>query len=94
MVARPPARPTLPTNVAMRQRGAQDTLKYLEITLDSRLNFKAHFKQLIPRVQGVAMHLLPNVNGPGVKAKSLFTEVTNDPVWGAHLGELHHYRQR
>ncbi|XP_043511760.1 uncharacterized protein LOC122529567 [Frieseomelitta varia] len=46
----------------------KDTLKYLGITLDSRLNFGAYFKQLIPRVEGITMHLgrlLPNVSGPG-----------------------------
>ena len=42
----------------------KDSLKYLGITLDGRLNYQAHFDNIAPKVEGVAAQLgrlLPNM---------------------------------
>ena len=42
------------------------SLKYLGLVLDGRLNFEAHFRQLAPRVEKIALSLeriLPNIGG-------------------------------
>ena len=42
------------------------SLKYLGLVLDGRLNFEVHFRQLAPRVEKIALSLeriLPNIGG-------------------------------
>ncbi|XP_063620671.1 uncharacterized protein LOC134793075 [Cydia splendana] len=70
--------------------GVGSTMKYLGLVLDSRWNFKEHFKRLTPRLLGAAgalSRLLPNMGGPNVGCRSLYTMVVRSmalygaPIW-------------
>jgi len=70
------------------------TMKYLGLTLDSEWSFVAHFEQLAPRVERAAnalSRLLPNLGGPNVRVRRLFTNVVHNlalyaaPVWAAEM---------
>ena len=65
-------------------------IKYLGLILDDRLNYKAHFEQLAPRVEKAAVslgRLLPNERGPSLKVRRLYTSVIQSimlygaPIW-------------
>ena len=50
-------------------------IKYLGLILDGRLDYKAHFAQLAPRVEKAAINLgrlLPNTRGPSLKVRRLY----------------------
>lgn len=56
----------------------QTEMKYLGVTLDSRLTFGSHFARVAPKIERVAnflRRLLPNVSGPGLKVRSLYMGV-------------------
>ena len=70
----------------------KDSLKYLRITLDGRLNYQAHFDNIAPKMEGVAAHLgrlPPNIGGPAVKVRRLYASVirsmimNGSPIWEA-----------
>lgn len=74
----------------------RDTLKYLGVTFDSRLDFIAHFSSLAPRVERTAVYLsrlLPNIGGPSTKIRRLYTNVIRSmimygaPVWAKFLNK-------
>lgn len=74
--------------------GVRGELRYLGITLDSRLTFAAHFKRLAPRLMGAANalgRLLPNVDGPDASCRRLYLGVVKSmalygaPVWSTAL---------
>ena len=51
-------------------------MKYLRITLDSRLGFKMHFAIMLSHVERVAAlleRLLPNIGGPADKVRALWS---------------------
>lgn len=53
-------------------------IKYLGLTLDGRLNYKAHFEQVAARTEKTALSLariMLNVGGPGEKVRRLYTAV-------------------
>lgn len=65
-------------------------LKYLGLQLDERWNFLQHFTSLTPklhRVMGQCCRLMPNIGGPGGKARRMFATVIHSivlyeaPVW-------------
>ena len=54
------------------------TIKYLGLTLDGRLNFEAHFSQVVSRVERTALSLgriMPNIGGPREKVRRLYMSV-------------------
>ena len=66
------------------------TIKYLGLALDGRLNFEAHFAQLAPRVEKMALSLgriLPNIGGPKESVRRLYASITQSmmlyeaPIW-------------
>ena len=66
------------------------SIKYLGLVLDGRLNFEAHFAQLAPMVEKVALSLgriMPNMGGPREKVRRLYASVTQSmllygvPIW-------------
>jgi hypothetical protein len=70
------------------------TIKYLGLVLDGLWGFRPHFEALAPRVGRVVnklSRLLPNVGGPGVKARSLYTNTVlpvtlyGAPVWADEM---------
>jgi hypothetical protein len=70
-------------------------MKYLGLVLDGLWGFRPHFEELAPRVGRIANNLsriLPNVSGPGVKARSLNTNTVllvalyGAPVWADQMG--------
>lgn len=65
-------------------------MKYLGLYLDSRWNFREHFRRLAPKLIGTASalgRLLPNVGGPNLTCRRLYTGVVRSmalygaPVW-------------
>ncbi|XP_062524641.1 retrovirus-related Pol polyprotein from type-1 retrotransposable element R1 4 isoform X2 [Bombyx mori] len=65
-------------------------LRYLGLVLDGRWSFRAHFERLGPRLMAAAgslSRLLPNVEGPDVVVRRLYTGVVRSmalygaPVW-------------
>lgn len=71
--------------VAMRP-----TIKYLGIVLDTKWNFKEHFRSLLPRVERTIAALgriMPNLRGPGERRRRLYAEVIHSiimygaPIW-------------
>ncbi|KAJ0180637.1 hypothetical protein K1T71_004041 [Dendrolimus kikuchii] len=69
-------------------------MKYLGLVLDSRWDFSAHFRQLLPRLKGAAgalSRLLPNVGGPNATCRKLFEGIVRSmalygaPVWSDRL---------
>lgn len=74
--------------------GVGSTMKYLGLVLDSRWNFKEHFKQLVPRLTRAASalgSLLPSVGGPNAACRRLYTGVVRSmalygaPIWADAL---------
>ncbi|KAJ0175991.1 hypothetical protein K1T71_008165 [Dendrolimus kikuchii] len=74
--------------------GIGGTMKYLGLVLDSRWDFSAHFRQLLPRLKGAAgalSRLLPNVGGPNATCRKLFEGIVRSmalygaPVWSDRL---------
>ncbi|CAK9813933.1 Putative 115 kDa protein in type-1 retrotransposable element R1DM [Anthophora plagiata] len=70
------------------------TIKYLGLTLDSHWRFQRHFETLVPRVERAAnslARLLPNLGGPGVLVRRLYTGVVRSmvmygsPIWAQDL---------
>jgi hypothetical protein len=70
-------------------------IKYLALVLDGLWEFRPHFEELAPRVGRIANSLsriLPNVGGPGVKARSLYINTVlsvvlyGAPVWADQMG--------
>jgi len=66
------------------------SMRYLGLHLDSTWSFGEHFRELAPRVEGVAMalcRLLPNLGGPGGRVRRVYTAVVGSvalygaPVW-------------
>jgi hypothetical protein len=49
-------------------------IKYLGLVLDGLWGFKPHFEELarVDRIANSLSQILPNVGGPGVKARSLY----------------------
>ena len=75
--------------------GIEKNIKYLGLILDSRWNFQEHFRRLEPKLMGAAAalgRLLPNVGGPSVACRRLYTGVVRSmalygaPVWADTLG--------
>lgn len=69
-------------------------MKYLGLILDSKWDFKEHFKRLVPRldkVMGALHRLLPNLGGPGEGVRRLYAGVVwsvalyGSPVWSDSL---------
>lgn len=65
-------------------------IKYLGLILNERWDFRRHFTALAPRlaaVTGQCSQLLPNLGGPGGKARRLFATMVHlvalygAPVW-------------
>lgn len=65
-------------------------LKYLGLQLDERWSFERHFTSLTPRVHrvmGQCCRMMPNIGGPGGKARRMFATVIHSvvlygaPVW-------------
>lgn len=65
-------------------------MKYLGLILDGRWRFEEHFARLAPRLMAVAgqcSSLLPNIGGPGNKARKLYATVLHSvalygaPTW-------------
>ncbi|CAH2090002.1 unnamed protein product [Euphydryas editha] len=74
--------------------GLSGTMTYLGLVLDGRWKFRAHFERLVPRLLkvGAALSwLLPNVGGPGMSCRRLYTGVVRAmvmygaPVWADAL---------
>ncbi|KAJ0176847.1 hypothetical protein K1T71_008026 [Dendrolimus kikuchii] len=68
-------------------------MKYLGLVLDSRWDFSAHFRQLLPRLKGAAgalSRLLPNVGGPNATCRKLFEGIvlTGHGCFGRYLCRL------
>ncbi|KAJ0175856.1 hypothetical protein K1T71_009015 [Dendrolimus kikuchii] len=67
--------------------GIGETMKYLGLVLDSRWDFSAHFRQLLPRLKGAAgalSRLLPNVGGPNATCRKLFEGIVRSmALYGA-----------
>jgi hypothetical protein len=70
------------------------TLLYLGVVLDSKWSFKAHFERLAPKLLRAASafgHILPNMGGPKVSCRRLYTGVLRSialygaPVWADAL---------
>lgn len=70
------------------------TMKYLGLVLDSRWNFHAHFKRLVPKLMGAVSALgglLPNIGGPEASCRRLYTGVVRSmalygaPIWAKDL---------
>ena len=66
------------------------SIKYLGLVLDGRLNFEAHFAQLVPRVEQVELSLcriMPNSEGLKERVRRLYASVTQSmilygaPIW-------------
>lgn len=73
-----------------------ENIKYLGLVLDGSWNFKAHFEDLITRVQKAAARLsrlLPNLGGPKEGARRLYVGVVHSialygaPIWASALGK-------
>ncbi|XP_059046004.1 uncharacterized protein LOC131841705, partial [Achroia grisella] len=69
--------------------------RYLGLDLDSRWSFRAHFRNLVPRLMaaaGALSWLLPNVRGPGEGSRRLYLGVVRSmalygaPIWVGALG--------
>lgn len=73
---------------------ATDCMKYLGIMLDSRLNFREHFKYVTKttKVVRALSRLMPNLRGPGEHKRRLYANVVMSiltygaPVWSDALG--------
>lgn len=74
--------------------GVGSSMKYLGLVLDSRWNFKEHFRRLAPRLTKAAAalgSLLPNLGGPSVACRRLYTGVVRSmalygsPIWADAL---------
>ena len=66
------------------------SIKYLGLVLDGRLNFEAHFAQLAPRVEKVALSqglIMPNMEGPRERVRRRYASVTQSMIWTAKLAE-------
>lgn len=83
--------------VAGARIAVRGELKYLGLIIDSRWRFSSHFKNLRPRVQGVAAllaGLLPNLGGPGIRVRRLYMEVIKAmalygcPIWAKTLERM------
>lgn len=75
--------------------GIGSWIKYLGLIIDSRWTFKEHFSRLAPRLMaaaGALGRLLPNVGGPSVTCRKLYTGVLRSmalygaPIWAGTLG--------
>ncbi|XP_011151470.1 uncharacterized protein LOC105190417 [Harpegnathos saltator] len=69
-------------------------MKYLGLTLDGTWCFKEHMSRLVPRLRVVSANvgrLMPNIGGPGWKARRLHAGILNSvalygaPVWAESL---------
>ncbi|XP_011146018.1 uncharacterized protein LOC105187113 [Harpegnathos saltator] len=69
-------------------------MKYLGLILDSTWCFKEHIGRLVPRLKSISARLgrlMPNIGGPGQKARRLHVGVLNSvalygaPVWAEAL---------
>lgn len=69
-------------------------MKYLGLVLDSRWDFREHFRRLVPRLMAAAAalaRLLPNLGGPNVGCRRLYLGVVRSmalygaPVWASAL---------
>lgn len=69
-------------------------MKYLGLVLDSRWDFREHFRRLAPRLMAAAAalaRLLPNLGGPNVGCRRLYLGVVRSmalygaPVWASAL---------
>lgn len=74
--------------------GIQGAMRYLGIVLDSRWNFREHFRRLEPKLIGAAGalgKLLPNLGGPSGSCRRLYTAVVRSmalygaPIWAEAL---------
>jgi hypothetical protein len=71
-------------------------IEYFGLVLDGLWEFRPHFEALVRRVGRIAnkiSRLLPNVGGPGIKARSLYTNTVlsvalyGAPVWADKMCE-------
>lgn len=78
------------TRVIVGQR-----MKYLGLIIDEKWSFETHFKQLAPRLEVVTnqcSRLMPNLGGPGGKARRLYAMAINSvamygsPAWAVEAG--------
>ncbi|XP_011136616.1 uncharacterized protein LOC105181504 [Harpegnathos saltator] len=69
-------------------------MKYLDLILDSTWCFKEHIGRLVPRFKMISIRLgrlMPNIGGPGQKARRLHVGVLNSvalygaPIWAEAL---------
>lgn len=71
------------------------SIKYLGLVLDGRLNFEAHFVQLAPRVEKVALSLgriLPNIGSKRERETPLHIgNATHDALRGTDMGRKESY---
>jgi len=84
-----------PTSMPMVRVGnakiqLKDSMKYLDVMLDSRWSFKSHFQYVenkIAKVTKALSRLMPNLRGPGEKKRRLYAGVLTSvsmyaaPVW-------------
>lgn len=68
----------------------QNTMKYLGVILDSKLNFRQHFKfmaEKATKTMRVLMRIMPNLRGPGEAKRRLYVTIVHSailyaaPVW-------------
>lgn len=84
----------LPPNLSLKVGGTEivigRTIRYLGLILDSRWNFGAHFRALVPRLlktSAALSRLMPNTGGPNTVCRQLYSGVVRSmaiygaPVW-------------
>ncbi|XP_018368809.1 PREDICTED: uncharacterized protein LOC108764901 [Trachymyrmex cornetzi] len=72
------------------------SMRYLRLILDSKWTFEAHFTDMAPRLERMALNLsriLPNLGGPNNKVRRLYVQVVAStalyeaPVWGYEISK-------
>jgi hypothetical protein len=86
--------PDLAITVGGTSIAVGSTMKYLGLVLDGRWKFEEHFRRLAPRLvaaAGALGRILPNLGGPGVACRRLYTGVVRSmalygaPIWADAL---------
>lgn len=89
-------------NVGNQVIRSKDSLKYLGVILDNRLNFKEHVKHVCEKASGIQSslaRLLPNIGGPKPERRKLLATVVTSvmlyacPVWADALSVLENRRR-
>lgn len=73
---------------------SQNSLKYLGVVIDNRLNFKAHIEYVSKKaanIQAALSRILPNIGGPKSSRRALLANVTSSvllyaaPIWAGAM---------